>query len=56
MFWTSYAWGFKSLAAALDALDDEIAEGRLSEVDCRIRAYKTTEGARRWQIEELAPA
>ena len=56
MFWTSYSWGHKSRAAAQDTLDDEVSEGRLSAADCRIQAYQTPEGKRRWQIQELAPA
>jgi hypothetical protein len=55
MFWRSYSWGYRTLAAALEAMTEEIAEGRLSAVDCRVQAYRTTEGARRWQIQELGP-
>jgi hypothetical protein len=54
MFWRSYAWGYKSEAAALDALDGEVAEGRLSLADCRIRPYRTADGRKRWHIEELS--
>ena len=56
MFWTSYSWGHKSRAAAQETLDNEVSESRLTAADCRIVSYLTTEGKRRWQIQELAPA
>ncbi len=56
MFWHTYEYGFKTRAAAQEALHNEIAEGRLSAKDCKIEAYQNTQGARRWQIKELAPA
>ena len=54
MFYRSYSWGYTSRAAAQAALDDEVSESRLSANGCRIRSYLTSEGKRRWQIEELS--
>jgi hypothetical protein len=54
MFYRSYSWGYTSRDAAQAALDDEVSESRLSARDCRIRSYLTSEGKRRWQIEELS--
>lgn len=53
MFFKSYSWGYKSRAAAQSALHEEISEGRLTESDCKIAFYRTTEGKPRWQILEL---
>lgn len=54
MFWRTYEYGFKSRAAAEESLMDEVSEGRLTEADCKIAFYRTTEGKPRWQIMELS--
>lgn len=56
MFWRTYDYGFKSKDAAQSTLWDEVSEGRLTESDCRVAFYRTTEGKPRWQIQELCAA
>ena len=48
----SYAWGYKSRAAAFDAIEAMYAEGEISPADQpRVNTYKNRVGETRYSVE-----